>query len=432
MSFAYLLESFPDPTKTFVFREVAGAVRQGLAPQIFSVRTPSAEERALYEGAALPVTYLPAEAELRAQIDGERAAFSSRQRKELSHWRGVKGESTRVFEALWLGRELRARGVRHVHAHFAGLAARTAWLVRRLWGIGYSFTGHADDIFSPEPRAISLELLVQNARLVATETDYSRERLEKEFAAARGKTFRVFNGIGEESFADDGDRAHRPDGPDGSKATPRIVSVGRLVEKKGFPTLLAACARLREQGVAHALEIIGSGPMEAELRARVAELGLAETVTLHGAKPQSFVRERLAAARVFALAAQREGDGGSDNLPTVIMEAMAAARPVVSTRVAGIPEMVEPGVTGAFVAENDPAALAEALAVYLREASLAESHGAAGKIRAREKFLIGESVGALARLLAQRAGVGFPEEVVAQWPELRQPLLARVWQWLGM
>jgi len=417
MSFAYLLESFPDPTKTFVFREVAEAVRQGLKPQIFSVRTPSAEERALYEGEALEVTYLPAEAELRAQIDAARASFSSRQRKELSHWRGVKGDSNRAFEALWLGRELKARGLRHIHAHFAGLAARTAWLVQRLWGIGYSFTGHADDIFSPERREISLELLVKHARFVATETDYSRQRLEQEFAVARGKTFRVFNGIGEESFRE-------VDRSNPMAAT--IVSVGRLVEKKGFPTLLAACAQLRERGVEFVLEIIGAGPMEAELRARIAELGLGTAVTMHGAKPQSFVRERLGAARVFALAAQREGDGGSDNLPTVIMEAMAAGRPVVSTRMAGIPEMVEPGGTGALADEKDPAGLADALAVYLKDAALADAHGSAGRAKAREKFLVSESVHALAPLLAQRGGVDFPAEVVARDEKLRRSFFAKL------
>ncbi len=425
MSFAYLLESFPDPTKTFVFREVAEAVRQGLEPHIFSVREPSLQERAMHEGEALPVTYLPPEAELREAVNEARASFTSRQRRELSRWRAVKGDSNRVFEALWLGRELKARGVRHVHAHFAGLAARTAWLVRRLWGISYSLTGHADDIFSPEPREISLGRLVQHARFIATETDYSRARLESEFAAARGKAARVFNGIGEESFA-----VEQTDAPAAAEPS-RIVSVGRLVEKKGFPTLLAACVRLRDQGVSFALDLIGAGPLEGALREQVAALGLEPFVTLHGAQPQSFVRARLASARVFALAAQREGDGGSDNLPTVIMEAMAASRPVVSTRIAGIPEMVEPGVTGALVAENDAKGLAEALAGYLRDPALAAAHGAHGCAQARTKFLIGESVATLARLLARRGGVRFLRAAVQRDAALRRPLATwlRGWFW---
>jgi glycosyltransferase involved in cell wall biosynthesis len=428
MSFAYLLESFPDPTKTFVFREVAEAARQGLGPLIYSVRQPSTEERALYEGSTLPVVYLPSEPELRSHVETERASFSARQRRELSRWRNVKGDSTRVFEALWLGRQLRSRGIRHVHAHFAGLAARTAWLLRRLWGISYSFTGHADDIFSPEPREISLGRLADDARFIATETDYSRNRLESEFAAARGKTFRVFNGIGEECF----DHRQKITGalvPD-PDAPPKIVSVGRLVEKKGFPTLLAASALLRDRGKAFALEVIGAGPLEAALRARVAELHLTAHVTLHGAQPQSFVRARLASARAFALAAQREGDGGSDNLPTVIMEAMASALPVVSTRIAGIPEMVDEGVTGLLVTEGDAPALADALAAYLDDAPRATTHGAEGKIRAREKFGIAASVAALSHLLARHAAVPFPPAAIARDPALRVPWFARLRCWL--
>ncbi len=167
MSFAYLHECFPDPTKTFVYREVAQMVKMGMEPVIFSVREPSAEEKALMGAHDFQVRYLPEETELRALIERERDSFSRGQRRELSHWRAQKGDSNRVFEALWLGRELRRLGVRHVHAHFAGLAARTAWLVRRLWGIGYSFTGHADDIFSPEEKPISLAMLVHDARFIA-------------------------------------------------------------------------------------------------------------------------------------------------------------------------------------------------------------------------------------------------------------------------
>lgn len=418
MSFAYLLESFPDPTKTFVFREVAEAVRQGLEPLIFSVREPSASERALYEGAALPVVYLPPEPELRALVERERDTFSSRQRRELSRWRSVKGDSTRVFEALWLGRELRRRGVRHVHAHFAGLAARTAWLVRRLWGIPYSFTGHADDIFSPEPREISLACLVEDAAWIATETDYSRKRLESEFPAARGKVTRVFNGIGEECFA------LTPEQPPAT--TPLIVSVGRLVEKKGFPTLLQAAALLRERSVPFSLEIIGAGPLEAALREQCAALGLDSHVTLHGAQPQSFVRARLSAARLFVLAAQVEGDGGSDNLPTVIMEAMAASLPVVSTRIAGIPEMIEEDRTGMLVDPGDAAGLARAMEEYLVDAILAEARGASGFVVARERFSIVQSVAQLARGLAKKAGVRFPGAAVAKDPELRLSVFQRL------
>jgi colanic acid/amylovoran biosynthesis glycosyltransferase len=424
MSFAYLHECFPDPTKTFVYREVVAMRVMGMEPVVFSVREPSGEEKARMEAIDVPVRYLPEEAELRRQIDAERKDFSRRQRKALSHWRAQKGDSNRVFEALWLGRELRRLGIRHVHAHFAGLAARTAWLVRELWGIGYSFTGHADDIFSPEAKPISLEMLVRDARFIATETDYSRARLEREFAAAQGKTFRVFNGIGvvEPGTLREGMR----------DAVPRILSVGRLVEKKGFPDLLRAMAMLRDRGVGFTCDLVGGGPMESEIRAMIETLELGNCVGLHGAQPQSAVRKFLGDARVFALAAQTEGDGGSDNLPTVIMEAMAAGLPVVSTRIAGIPEMVDDGQTGALVGERDVPALAEALQRYLQDATLAGRHGEAGKRRAMEKFQVTVSAERLAELLVQRAGIVPPAALIVRYPAWRVSFLRRVLRTFGV
>ena len=387
-TFAYLHECFPEYTKTFVYREVAAMPGE---PFVFSVREPEPEDRAKMEALAVKVRYLPPEPELRELIERERGSFTSQQRRALSHWRGQKGDTTRVFEALWLGRELKRLGVRHVHAHFAGLAARTAWLVRELWGIGYSFTGHADDNFSPEARPISLELLVRDARFIATETDYSRRWLEEKYASARGKTHRVFNGIAMAGFPP---RAEA-EGP------PRILSVGRLVEKKGFPTLLAACALLRNRGVDFRCDIVGDGPLRATLAASIAELGLADRVALLGPRRQSEVRQLLASARVFALAAQREGDGGSDNLPTVIMEAMAASVAVVSTRIAGIPEMVDEGTTGTLVAEHDVAAFAAALEHLLTDAPLAVQFGESGRRSAEAKFAVQNTSAALASLLAQ-------------------------------
>jgi colanic acid/amylovoran biosynthesis glycosyltransferase len=417
MSFAYLHESFPDPTKTFIYREVAAMVQLGMAPAIYSVRRPTAEEIARMEAIHFETRYLPDEAELRALIEDERGEFSLRQRRALSHWRAQKGDSTRVFEALWLGRELRRLGIRHMHAHFAGLAARTAWLIRELWGIGYSFTGHADDIFTPERKPISLAMLARDARFIATETDYSRERMEKEHPAARGKTHRIFNGIDLSTLdaPSSGAVARDPAAP------PRIVSVGRLVEKKGFPQLIRACAELRGRKVPFVCDIVGGGPLEESLRQSVIDHGLDDRVILHGAQPQRFVQRVLKSARVFALAAQLEGDGGSDNLPTVIMEAMAAGLPVVSTRIAGIPEMVDDGKTGSLVSAADPRALADALTVYLRDETLAQARGAAGRTRAIEKFDVRVSARQLAELLTREAGVTAPAAAIAQCPALRGP-----------
>ncbi len=172
--------------------------------------------------------------------------------------------------------------------------------------------------------------------------------------------------------------------------------MGRLIEKKGFADLLAACALLRERGVEFRCEIIGEGPLRETLVAQAVE-----GVEFLGARSQAEITERLAAAHLFALPCTTETDGGMDNLPTVIMEAMAAGLPVVSTPLAGVPEMVLPDATGLLVPDRNPPALADALASLLANPERARALGAAGRERAAEKFSLERNVAALAEILAR-------------------------------
>jgi colanic acid/amylovoran biosynthesis glycosyltransferase len=164
--------------------------------------------------------------------------------------------------------------------------------------------------------------------------------------------------------------------------------VGRLIEKKGFGDLIKASALLRANGVAFHCSIIGEGPLEQTLRAQIAAEGLEGSVELTGPQTQAQIAQRLAHATVFTLPCTREADGGMDNLPTVIMEAMAAGLPIISTPLGGIPEMVEPGVNGELVPENDSAALAEALQRVIADPVLARRLGNRGRQIASEKFSI--------------------------------------------
>ncbi len=405
MSFAYLFERFPSAVQTFCYREVIAMHALGMEPFVVSIRRPhDAPDLAL----PFEVHYLSVE-ETRPRVKVPlfvrwRTPSALRHRDRL-----------RFEDAMELGPLLKARGIRNVHAHFGGIAARAAWWLRRTHGIRYSYTGHANDIFCESGAAITNAMLAKGATFIATETDYAREWMESTHPAARGRVFRVFNGI-----------EIAPPVRGAESQPPRIVSVGRLVEKKGFPDLLRACALLRGRGVEFGCDIVGGGPLDATLRAMIAELGLGDCVVMHGPQQQPFVRTLLANARVFALAAQREGDGGSDNLPTVIMEAMAASVPVVSTKIAGIPEMVDDGETGRLVAEHDPAAFADALAIFLTDAALAARSGANGYVRAKEKFSIANTATALARLLASRAGVRAPAAALARDPALHIPFWRRL------
>ena len=415
-SFAYLFERFPSFTQTFCFREVEEMVRQAMRPAIYSIR-PADEQSAFDKSLRRHVRYLPREDELNQLVRAARAAHQihSDVWDVFSGW-GARGDKTRLYEAVWIGLELKRRHIRHVHAHFAGIAARTAYWIKQFFGIGYSFTGHANDIFCETDFPVSLDDLVKEARLVATETDYSRDWLRARFPEAARKIERVYNGIHPEEFTPS----------DFSAEPPAVVSVGRLIEKKGFTDLIAACALLRDRGVAFRCHIIGAGPLEKMLRDRIAETGLADLLVLEGSRPEAEVMKFLSTARCFALACARDPDGGSDNLPTVIMEAMAAGLPILSTRIAGIPEMIEDGVTGRVLPEHDVAGLAAALEKMLRDRALAERWGQAGWALVRRKFATGATTGRLKHLLVRRCPVFPPAGAIVAEPRLLAAALARI------
>ena len=276
-----------------------------------------------------------------------------------------------------------------MHAHFAGMAARTAFWINKFFRISFSFTAHANDIFAPRNFEIGLDKLVEAARAIVTETDYAAQFLRERFSKHADRVHRIYNGVDLGEF----DRARF------SSTPPLIVTVGRLIPKKGFSDLIRACSFLAERDKSFQCEIIGEGPLEDELRAQIERLGLQERVVLSGAKPQSQIRRRLSAASVFVLASVIDPDGGMDNLPTVIMEAMATGLPVVSTNVGGIPEMVIQNETGFVVPPGDVAALAGAIDRLSDDISVGRRFGERGFQQASELFSIKQNVRELCVLI---------------------------------
>jgi glycosyltransferase involved in cell wall biosynthesis len=384
---AYLFERFPSFTQTFCYREIAELRRQGAIPGIFSIRRPAGEPAQDWDAAIVEdVRYLPGNEELVREVDAalRKGRLPAEAAREIAVW-GRKTDFLRLYQAAYVGPRCQALGVRHVHAHFAGLAARTAYWIERFFGIGFSFTAHANDIFAPKPFEISLGALVGAARAVVTVSEFGVRFLQERFPGAAMKMHCVYNGIDLGRF--------RP--ADFSATPPTIISIGRLIEKKGFADLVEACRLLQSRGVDFRCEIIGEGPLQAALREQITAGGLAGVVLLDGPLAQGEVIARLARAAIFALPCVPETGGGMDNLPTVLMEAMAAALPVVSTPIGGVPEMVADATTGLLVLPHQPAALADAVARLLADQVLARSLGEAGRQRAAGLFALDKSVQAL-------------------------------------
>jgi colanic acid/amylovoran biosynthesis glycosyltransferase len=431
---AYVFERFPSFTQTFCVREVMELERQGLRPLLFSIRdtrdeAPRHFPDALYDR----VHFLPPEKELVDWVKREKDANLLPQEIVLSlrHW-GARPDKMRVYEAAYIGHHLRAAGVRHVHSHFAGIGARVGWWLRQAWDASFSFTGHANDILCEEPGLdVTLARLMADASLVVTVSDFTACNLHLRFPTSANKIKRVYNGLDLTRFSPPGiatARGKDDEGPEPAETPPLILSVGRLIEKKGYPDLINACARLKTEGVRFRCEIAGDGPLEEALREQIVSLGLVDHVHLLGATPQDEIIRKLAQTRVFALACATERDGGMDNLPTVLMEAMAAGVPCVSTRLAGVPEMVEHGVTGLLVGEREPAALAHAIGTLLRDEPLGRRMGEAGRRRAERLFAQETTANQLMRHFAARGLMTFDPSLMARHPGLA-PAYTRQFAW---
>src|SRR2546428_6373287 len=391
MTFAYLFERFPSFGQTFCYREVAELARQGIAPPIFAIRNPKDEPSQDWDQRIVErVHYLPDEEELLREVHraSKKGKLTGEVTAALNQW-SRRTDFLRLYQAVYIGLRLQEMGIRHVHAHFAGMAARTAFWIDKFFPITFSFTAHGNDIFAPRAFAIGLDRLVGAARVIVTVADYAARFLQERFPNQADRIHRVYNGLNLAEFGR----------TDFSAAPQMVVAVARLIPKKGFADLIRACGLLAERGKSFQCEIIGDGPLQNEFGAQIKELNLQDRVALPGAKPQREVRQRLAAANIFVLPSVVDPEGGMDNLPTVIMEAMATGLPVISTAIGGIPEMVVENETGFLVQPGDAVALADAIETSISNLSLAQKLGRAGYERAEKLFSIEKNVRELCTLI---------------------------------
>ncbi|HEY7002604.1 MAG TPA: glycosyltransferase family 4 protein [Candidatus Udaeobacter sp.] len=396
MRLGYLYSRYPVLSQTFCDAEMLALEQIGFELEIGSVYPPLTSLRHEYVACLrAPIQYAPPQeilkiSEKNAKTDGKwpRELVDRHARK---YGPSVKAEQ-RARNALYFADHFKRRGVDHVHVHFANRAAHTAMFLKAISGIPFSITAHGQDFMKDLGNDDLLREICADAEFVAAETDYSRDLLRQRCPDSASKIRRVYNGMDLTRFP----ASHYEISGD---AAPRIISVGRLVAFKGFEFLIDACADLSRRGLDFTCEIIGDGPLRKDLEARIQKLNLSDRVRLLGSLSQAAVLEKLRAADIFALASVTDAQGASDVFPTVIIEAMAAARPVVSTRLAGIPESVVHGETGLLVPPQDTMALADALSRLIEDAKLRLHYGRAGRERIEQHFRIEHTVRPLIELL---------------------------------
>jgi colanic acid/amylovoran biosynthesis glycosyltransferase len=379
----YVLKRFPRFSETFILNELLALQGQGVQVQVFSLLTPPDERRhARLADLRAPVTYL-------AKSSGKQRPVIAKDDAALFAGNDEKAIASLQAKAAEVARLAKDAGITHLHAHFASDAATVALLAARIIGGTFSFTAHARDIYhtyvTPEADAAKRQAKLREAAFVVTVSDFNAAYLRKLCPEAAGHIHRLYNGIDLSLFA-----------PSAASVPGRILAVGRLVEKKGFAFLIEACAILHARGVVFECQIIGDGPLQDQLGQQITELGLNGQVQLLGPMPQEDLANTFGTASVAVLPCIVTADGDRDGLPTVLLEAMAKALPVVTTTVTGGPEIVAQGETGFLCQPGDALSLADALQDVLAAPFRARAMGAAGRLRAERLFDLSTNVAALA------------------------------------
>lgn len=369
----YVLKQYPRLSETFILNEILGLENNGVDVSIFSLRNAtegrfhpaiaSVKGTVRYVGDANKATFLEALRSLPALRVEELPAvlaFLDRlppeRRSRIAH------------QAIEIARCATESRLDHLHAHFMTVAAHTAHVASLLTGIPYSVTAHAKDIYRHTVDWELASTMADAAKAVVTVCDANLHFLSHRLDGSNASLFRIYNGLG----------AQQQPAPPEVRSQDILLGVGRLVEKKGFDLLLEAVAAVRKDHPAVRCVIVGDGDQRDRLEAHATELGISEIVTFTGPLPQDQVAEWLRTATLMVAPCRVGTDGNQDALPTVLLEALGAGLPAISTPVAGIPEIITDGVEGRIVPCEDLPALTTAILELLHDAPMRAALSAAG------------------------------------------------------
>jgi colanic acid/amylovoran biosynthesis glycosyltransferase len=389
MRIAFVVQIFPSLSETFILEEIVGAIRRGIDVDVFALERGAASDiHPLYAAHGLDQrTFYGVPAD-RGRIIRTLAALAATLQLMPRHARSIlacarggrQGVQARTFVSLARAFLTARRRYDLVHAHFGPNGIRAEVLRRaKLFDAPIVTTFHGYDATS---------FVVRNGPGVYADLARNGEA----FIAVSESIARALRAIG----IPESRTSVMPLGVDCSLFTPRaamapnetvrLVSVGRFVEKKGFEYGIAAVALARRSGARLRYDIVGDGPLRAKLAADVARLGLADAVVFAGSKDRTEIAALLAVADIMLVPSVTAADGDQEGLPVVVKEAMAMSLPVVGSRHAGIPEIVQPGITGLLANERDVAVLAEHLVTLAGDPAMRTRLGRAGRSLIEQKY----------------------------------------------
>ena len=383
---AYIMSRFPKITETFILYEILELERLGLYVEVYPllrenqpVKHPEAEglvKRAHYEPFLSklilkanwyfirhrPIVYFKMVADVLLSTFGSYNFFI--------------GALSFLPKSVLFAYKMQKQGITHIHAHFSNHATVSAFIINRLTDISFSFTAHAFDIFV-EHRM--LDKKVKAALFSVTISTYNKDFMVRLCGKwAREKIHVIHCGIDPEIFCPVIDKE--------TKEIFTMICVASLEEKKGHEYLIKACRILKERGVDFICHLVGDGSFVTQIEEQILKANLKDGIILHKSLNRATVAKMMQSANVKILPSVRAKDGDQEGIPVVLMEAMAVALPVISTKLSGIPELVETGQTGILVPPRDSDALADAIQRLQSDPLLCREMGLSGKEKVLKDF----------------------------------------------
>jgi glycosyltransferase involved in cell wall biosynthesis len=386
-----ILKGYPRISETFISNEILLLEKLGFHIHLFSMR--AGREKFTHESVQrirarvdyLPETLLaplPRFLYHNVQLAAQKPrTYAAALKTALRRFRRTRKSATikHLFQAGYLVRNLLpGSSVTHLHAHFAHSPTSVAMFAAQLSGLPFSFTAHAKDIYTSNPQ--QLREKIELAKFVVTCTEYNKQHLLNLADGLPAGIHRIYHGIDAELFT----------GKTNNGATPQppyqILTVARIIAKKGLPTVYKALKVLCDRGVALKHTLIGDGDDRKMILNLVEELGLSTVTQSIGAQPHDVVLEHYRKADLFVLGCEVAHNGDRDGIPNVCLESMAMGVPVTTTHVSAIPELIENEKTGLLVPPGQPEQLAQAMLRLLTDQDLRNRVIPPARQRVRQDF----------------------------------------------
>lgn len=390
----FILKGYPRVSETFIAQEIYLLEQKGFKIEILSMRKAREPERQpIVSLIKAPVTYIPEylwKEFKTVAIENSKALTLHPLRylkylgvalyKSLISW--DDSPLKRFFQAGWIISKKRlgtaSSPIHHLHSHFAHVPTELAFYAAKVAGLNYSISAHAKDIYTISQK--DLVERINNSQLIMTCTSFNYEFMQQLPGVDRSKVHKVYHGINLESFRPTVVKSYSP------AELSRFVSVGRLVEKKGYDIIFAALKNLKESGLSFTYDIYGAGELKNELNSLSKNLGLEQEIQFHYTATHPQIIERFNQGGVFLCGSKLTENGDRDGIPNTLAEAMGMELPVIATSVSGIPELVTHNEDGLLIPEKDVSALTESIKSLLQNPEKARQLGLSARKKVARVF----------------------------------------------